>query len=534
MQIIIPAAKLVPEELQNLGKLPAIVYPVNQRIVFDYLYERYSGASFKVIVYEKAETVKRQLEKYSDTEVITLPVLKDLGYSIQTGIQGLSGEIIINFGDTIIFNEGTNLGPDSFYYSEEEMSSMWTFFEETDGVITNIIDKKEGSGGVGKLFCGVFRISNSKLFYDCLQEAQSIKNINSFYAAIMRYSRLRPLSPVKANNWLDIGHLEKYYASQLEVKAREFNHIQIDKNRGILTKTSDDIDKFIGEIKWYLKLPADVEYVRPRIFDYSTSYEHPYVSMEYYTYHTIHELFLYGDLSKVQWIDIFRRIRFAIEDLKRYRVKDERITQSLEEMYLSKTVDRLKQLEKHEHFKSFFSNTITVNGNEYKNLNDIIDILKIEIPNRLYSVDEFNIIHGDLCFANILIDNNFNFIKMIDPRGKFGSFDIYGDSRYELAKLFHSIHGKYDFIIKDLFSVTFDEANIQYSINDKSRDYDLFDVFLQVFDQEIKGKRTEIELIEAILFLSMIPLHGESIKHQMVMLGTGLDILNRVTKITVE
>ena len=44
----------------------------------------------------------------------------------------------------------------------------------------------------------------------------------------------------------------------------------------------------------------------------------------------------------------------------------------------------------------------------------------------------------------------------------------------------------------------------------------------------------KIELIEALLFLSMIPLHGESIRHQMVMLGTGLEILNRVVDIQVE
>ena len=74
----------------------------------------------------------------------------------------------------------------------------------------------------------------------------------------------------------------------------------------------------------------------------------------------------------------------------------------------------------------------------------------------LYEVDTFNIIHGDLCFANIMVDTNLSFIKVIDPRGKFGTYDIYGDFRYELAKLFHSVDGKYDFIIKDLFDVNFD------------------------------------------------------------------------------
>ena len=74
------------------------------------------------------------------------------------------------------------------------------------------------------------------------------------------------MKAILTENWFDIGHEDKYYNSKIAVRAREFNHITIDKNRGILRKTSDDKDKFIGEIKWYLKLPADIEYVRPRIF----------------------------------------------------------------------------------------------------------------------------------------------------------------------------------------------------------------------------------------------------------------------------
>ena len=52
---------------------------------------------------------------------------------------------------------------------------------------------------------------------------------------------------------------------------------------------------------------------------------------------------------------------------------------------------------------------------------------------------EFSVIHGDPCFTNILIEETYNFMRLIDPRGSFGSFDIYGDSRYDLAKIFHSM-----------------------------------------------------------------------------------------------
>lgn len=43
MNIIIPSAKIVPEELQSLGKLPAVIYPVNQKIVFEYLQDCYKN-----------------------------------------------------------------------------------------------------------------------------------------------------------------------------------------------------------------------------------------------------------------------------------------------------------------------------------------------------------------------------------------------------------------------------------------------------------------------------------------------------------
>ncbi len=102
----------------------------------------------------------------------------------------------------------------------------------------------------------------------------------------------------------------------------------------------------MGEIKWYLKLPTDIEYVRPRIFNYSLEYVAPYVSMEYYAYHTLHELFLYSDLSEHQWNNILRRVAFIISDFKRYTLKDSKVCEALEDMYLTKTLQRLESLQK--------------------------------------------------------------------------------------------------------------------------------------------------------------------------------------------
>lgn len=537
MKVIIPSAKLVSENLQNLGKLPAIVYPINQRPVFDYLDKQYKGAKFKILTFENAPVVHRRLNGY-DANIEDLPKLGDLGYTIYEGIKDLNGEGIVNFADTIVEDNISQINGDVFFYSEDIPSDTWTFFKEKKGQITSIIDKKSvSSDSIEKLFVGVFKFTHLEYLKECLQDALNSNNVvmSSFYMALMKYSEKYPFKAIKTDNWFDIGHADKYFNSQLEVKAREFNHIKIDKDRGILTKTSDNVDKFIGEIKWYLKLPSDIEYVRPRIFSYSTSYTQPSVSMEYYAYHTVHELFLYGDLTKSQWSDVFKRIKFVYHDFKRYTVSDDtKIKPALKEMYLTKTINRLNELRKDKRFNRFFTSNIRVNNKDYMSLDRIMLILKDIIPKKLYDVNKFNIIHGDLCFANIMIDNNYSFIKVIDPRGKFGDFDIYGDSRYELAKLFHSVDGKYDFIIKDLFNISYDlnKSEINYKINDRIRDFDLYKLFIDVFGDEIGNDLQKVELVESLLFLSMIPLHGESFKQQLTMLGTGLNILNRIIDIT--
>ena len=539
-RIVIPSATLVPEELWNLGKLPGIIYPINQRIVFDYLYEQYKDFDIDVICYEKAEKVQRRLEKYINkgVRIRVLDTLSDLGHTVYFALQDVSEPVIINFADTIVMDDiSTIAGADAFYCHEDYMSETWTYFDEDNGRITNIYDKESlDSDKKKKLFVGVFSIVDIEYFCRCLEEAfaQQELSMSTFYFALRRYSKKYPMRAVTTENWFDIGHQDKYYNSKLEVRAREFNHITVDKNRGILRKSSDDKDKFIGEIKWYLKLPRDIEYVSPRIFDYSTSYDNPYVSMEYYSYHTLHELFLYGDLERQQWIDIFNRIRFVFDDFKRYTVKDENIQPSLEEMYLTKTIQRLDKLKKDERFRCFFERSITVNGKEYISLDQVIRLLKKLIPAELYDVENFTIIHGDLCFSNIMVDSNLSFIKVIDPRGKFGAYDLYGDQRYEMAKLFHSVDGKYDYIIKELFDVAFDpdSVSLTYRIHEKKNSFDLYKVFVETFREEIGGDGRKIELIESLLFLSMIPLHNESFKQQLVMLCTGLDILNRVVDIT--
>ena len=143
-RILIPSAKLVPEELWSLGKLPGIIYPINQRIVFDYLYEQYKGYGIDIICYEKAEKVQRRLEKYISDKVRIkiLDSLSDLGHTIYFALDGVTEPVIINFADTIVMDDISALvGADAFYCHEDYMSETWTYFDEDNGHIAKIYDK---------------------------------------------------------------------------------------------------------------------------------------------------------------------------------------------------------------------------------------------------------------------------------------------------------------------------------------------------------------------------------------------------------
>lgn len=534
--LIIPTAKIVDKELQNIGELPPVIYPINDETVFDYIYNQYKKIvdEIDLICYEKTDLVRNKIKTYNDNKIkiVELNGLDSLGKTIYDCIKNIDNPIIINFGDTIV-EDNFKSEEDAFFFSEEYLSSVWTYFTIENGILKNIYDKNlNEKKEKGMVFVGVFQIIHTNYFMKCLEESfNNQKHIGSFYLALQKYSEKYKLNAIKADNWFDVGHIDKYYNSKLEVKSREFNHIQIDKSRGILKKYSDDKEKFIGEIKWYLKMPSNLEYSRPRIFNYSLSYDNPFIEMEYYSYHTIHELFLYGDLSYKQWEDVFKRIKFICDDYSKYKVFElEKIMSSLKDMYLTKTISRINQLKDDKDFKIFFDNQIIINNIKYNSLNKIVEKLKCIIPKMLYNINYFNIIHGDLCFANIMIDNNLSFIKVIDPRGKFGSYDIYGDERYELAKLFHSVDGKYDYIIKDMFELNYWNEKIYFKLNKSQLQFDLYELLIKTFDIDEKRLK-EIELIESLLFLSMIPLHKENLNHQYAMLATGIQILDKIIDI---
>ena len=171
--------------------------------------------------------------------------------------------------------------------------------------------------------------------------------------------------------------------------------------------------------------------------------------------------------------------------------------------------------------RKLFQNLIIIQDKEYLGVLSCLEKLKSSIEKICDNSKDFiSVIHGDPAFSNILFSPRTQIFRFIDPRGNFDIDTIYGDTRYDIAKLRHCYHGRYDEVINDMFVVEEKNHSISYSFF-KNIDYSIYDEVVSK-DYDIN----DIELIEGLLFISMLPLHSDYPDRQKVFFAKGLECLN--------
>ena len=126
------------------------------------------------------------------------------------------------------------------------------------------------------------------------------------------------------------------------------------------------------------------------------------------------------------------------------------------------------------------------------------------------------VLHGDLCFSNVLYDTRSDKIKVIDPRGiDFkGNFTCIGDLRYDLSKINHSVIGLYDYIVSGAYDcVQYNNSEFEFEIFIDERIVEIQKVYVNNMRlSHIKPLDLMPETI--LLFLSMLPLHVDDSSRQ--------------------
>jgi hypothetical protein len=163
------------------------------------------------------------------------------------------------------------------------------------------------------------------------------------------------------------------------------------------------------------------------------------------------------------------------------------------------------------------------NGKALSNLYEIADTAsKFINPS---SSETLRIMHGDFCFTNIFYDFRTQKVKVIDPRGSIDSFEpsVYGDVRYDMAKLNHSISGGYDFILANRFECFgFEKRDLTIKFFDQEK-INLLKIISSSFSiGSLSLCDNEINAMTIHLFLSMLPLHKDRPDRQQAFIANAL------------
>jgi hypothetical protein len=243
-------------------------------------------------------------------------------------------------------------------------------------------------------------------------------------------------------------------------------------------------------------------------------------------------------MPKVNFLDVSQRyinggisnedIETLIKSIQIYQNKVQELTMKKtgnEFLFIhKKTSNRIKEFKNLNiyHKLNVLLSNLTLNMNldeSFDKLLELLSVSEIDINNAGSILS-----HGDLCFSNILASAHFDKLIFIDPMGGIGT-DAYKSIYYDFAKLSHSIHGNYDYIINNIAYLNFSsdmQLKLNYYHNNNS-------FLLKKFEEMVKGFKLDIKilrLIEASLFLSMLPLHSDDERRVIMLAIRGMEILD--------
>ena len=547
---LIPAAGRGNRMLNLTDDCPKAMLPLRNKPIIGWHLDKLIAEGIEdvciIVGYKKEKLIDYVNKIYSNKLNITYAVqsqLNGLADAINCGLCALETSydlnqynLLIILGDTIINDE---LMPkmhngDFIGYKIVSDYSRWCLMKTTNNIITEFIDKPDADPKTRKAVIGIYYFTNIIYLKACIdtiiKNDIKIKNEFQLSSAMEIYMKTIDLLAIEFTEWFDCGQVDSFNKTRKNI-ARHFNSIEITDDNTII-KRSDNDKKISQEINWYLNLPNKLRVYIPQLIDYSTLKNNTFYELEYVNFSPMQELFLYDLPSNEDWEKFFNNIFHMIERFKLYSTKARfNSKEHVTEILINKTEKRINELKKDNYFNSLMNySSIIINNKIYKNFKLMWSEIKKYIENNILndSSQYWQIIHGDLFFGNMLYDVNSETLKVLDPRGNFGIDGVYGDIRYDIAKLMHSISGRYDFIINDLFAIIQEkDNNIEYILYDSPKHLEIESIFNSIVEKN-GYNINDIIVITGLLFISMIPLHSENINHQKMFYYIGIQLLNKI------
>lgn len=538
---VVLAAGVPPAVMGSIfGRTSSAMVPINGRPTIHWLlhYLHELGVNRVILGLRHTETrlprfVQQAFGKIQ--EIICVPVKEDLGpgYTLLECLKQLKKNeaCLVVLGDTLFeFSEAARQQfKENFVLTGPvQDATRWCLAEVSRAhAVKNLADKPAKNPAGWPALVGVYHFQDAEPARHALQsKLDSGTRSLQLRHALEPYIEAGTLQAYPAGKWFDCGNLDFLTSSRRRLlQARSFNTLQIDELRGTITKRSEHGAKFLNEINYYRLLPRDLATFFPRLVDFSLAPKDLFLTLEYYGYPTLSEVWVFEEFESAYWESVFQTLGKIFTCFENYSA--ELLPKAAFDFYWNKTLDRLKTFAtQHRDFDQLTQAAeITLNGKRLAGWPKIQKEIEVRVR-KLSAKPRGQIIHGDLCFTNILYDPVSRLFKFIDPRGSFGESGIYGDGRYDIAKLLHSLDGGYDFFIHDMFRLERDGGKIQLTQFFPASRGAVLQAFQKIFGAHYDFG--EVRTLEGLLFLSMCPLHKDFPARQVAMFATGLRILNEL------
>ena len=525
--LITSAAYVNAEMAAEFGLLPPAFLPIGNARLYSLQAKALRGHVDRIALslprsFEAPDYDLRALEALG-VEIIRIPDGLRLADSImQALLKGLDGlePVTILHGDTLI----ADLAPfplDSFSVHRREHPYPWATLNEGATPRINPADLTERARRDSAIVSGLFRFSDPLGLLRALTDESG-----DFVAVLNEYDRRHPLAPViDQSQWLDFGHLNTYYSSRREMTTeRAFNSLSFEGD--VVFKHSAQHDKMRAEANWFASLPTSMKLFTPQFLgerdggpDGASGY-----CLEYEHLSPLSDLHVFGALPARSWRGIFRSCAEFL-DLAKAAKPATFDPDWRGELYEAKSRARLAEFAAASGFE--MDQPWRLNGVDTPSPLQIVNEMSALIP--ALTAAEVGVMHGDFCFSNLLFDFRRRRIKVLDPRGYVGGYrGVFGDTRYDLGKLYHSVGGRYDFIIGGFFDAQRDgPRSLRFELPDTPLHGEIEQAFA---DDLCGGDPARLQLaaaISVVLFLSMLPLHYDRPDRQLAFLGNAFRLYLR-------
>lgn len=410
---------------------------------------------------------------------------------------------------------------DYISYEKVEDFSRWCLLDldDTDKIIS-FNDKPNVEPIEKNAIIGAYYFSNLDYLYECILNVfdNNIKIKNEFQlsSALAIYINKVDVYGKNVEHWFDFGELDSYIRSSKKFNSsRFFNSIKFEDD--CITKTSTNYHKLQNEICWFLTVPNKYN---PNLIDYSMDDSNTFYKLDYINGVSLSDMWVNFNISEEKWLMIFRKLSEIFKYFYENSNKDFGKVDLFQ--FICKNLDsRLNDID-NEVVKNILNNDIILNNKPLVCFNHIKDILLDKLNNIRYC--DKRIIHGDMVFSNIIYSEGLDKLYLIDPRGNFNGDIIYGDYRYDLAKIYQCIYGNYDLIKGNLFKLNHntDEFELDFYLSDNTN----VDKLMKILDPNIDIN--DIKLITAFQFITMISLHRDEPKHQIAMALIATKLFNEI------